>query len=45
MIVVVPDSDDWQRTVGAEEPAKSGRGANSFLQLVSVERRAVILKH
>ena len=25
--------------------AKSRRGANSFLQLVAVERRAVILKH
>ena len=45
MIVVVRHPDDWHGVVEAEEPAKSGGGANSFLELASVERRAVILKH
>ena len=45
MIVVVRHSDNWYGAVETKESAKSDRGTNSFLELVSVERRAGILKH
>ena len=45
MIVVVLYSDDRHIAVEAEQPGQLRQGADSFLQLLPVERWAVILKH
>jgi hypothetical protein len=45
VIVVVRHSDNWYGADATKELAKSYRGTNSLLELISVERRTGILKH